>query len=243
MITNVSVVAAQLACFGWIARAAGLTWGEAVRDWTARLFDNRDLLQMGHGQRADDLNLGLGWIYYGLARAIRPRTVVAIGSFRGFVPLVLGKALADNLEGGEVIFIDPSFVDDFWKDAEAVNAHFAAHGVSNIRHFLMTTQEFAKSETYRALGPVGMVFIDGHHSIEQARFDFETFEGSLEPEGVALFHDTRHYRMSRMHGPERAYKHTVKDYVDSLKARPDLEVFNLPLADGVTLVRKLDRDA
>jgi hypothetical protein len=63
---------------------------------------------MGHLQRVEDANLGLGWIYYGLARVIRPKTAVVIGLYRGFVPLVLGKALADNLDGSRVTFLDPS---------------------------------------------------------------------------------------------------------------------------------------
>src|ERR1700674_4040130 len=81
-----------------------------MKDWVAKLFELPELTRMGHFQRIEDSNLGLGWIYYGLARAIRPKKVVVIGSYRGFVPLVLGKALADNEDRGEVIFIDPSFV-------------------------------------------------------------------------------------------------------------------------------------
>jgi predicted O-methyltransferase YrrM len=211
-----------------------------MQDWIGRLFQNHDLTRMGHGQRVEDLNLGLGWVYYGLARAMRARKAVVIGSFRGFVPLVIAKGIADNVEGGELIFIDPSFVDDFWKDPAAVEAHFASHGLANVRHFLMTTQQFVESDAYRGLADVGLVFIDGHHSVEQARFDFEAFENRLAPDGIALFHDTRHYRMSRMHGPERSYRHDVKDYVDGLKERPDLQVFDLPFADGVSLVRKAD---
>ena len=91
---------------------------------------------MGHNQRAADLNLGLGWLYYGLARVIRPARAVVIGSWRGFVPLIVGRALQDNLEGGEVTFIDPSLVDDFWQDAGAVSRYFARLSVRNIRHHL-----------------------------------------------------------------------------------------------------------
>jgi predicted O-methyltransferase YrrM len=210
-----------------------------LQDWIEELFRDRDLTRMGHLQRARDRNLGLGWIYYGLARTVRSKTAIVIGSYRGFVPLVLGKALADNAEGGEVIFIDPSLVDDFWKDADAVREHFKRHGVTNIRHFLMTTQEFALTETYRSLSPVGILFVDGHHSKDQAQFDFETFEARLEPGGIAFFHDTASYRVSRMHG-DRTYQHRVKDYVDELKQNPMLQVLDLPYADGVTLVRKLD---
>jgi predicted O-methyltransferase YrrM len=210
-----------------------------MQDWLARLFDFRDFARMGHLQRVGDLNLGLGWIYYGLARVIRPHKVVVIGSYRGFVPLVLGKALADNLDGGQVIFIDPSFVDDFWKNAEAVRAHFARFEVTNVQHFLMTTQQFARSEAYRSLDRVGMVFVDGYHSEEQARLDYETFTGLLADDGMMLFHDTANSRISRIYGRERAYQLSVRSFIEELKQDPRLQVFDLPFDQGVTLVRKV----
>ena len=67
-------------------------------DWIARLFEHPDLLRMGHHQRAEDQNLGMGWLYYAFGRMIRPRLAVVIGSWRGFVPLMIAKALQDNLE-------------------------------------------------------------------------------------------------------------------------------------------------
>jgi hypothetical protein len=93
--------------------------GKRVEEWIERLFGAPAMTGWGHFQRVADKNLGLGWIYYALARVLRPATAVVIGSYRGFVPLVLGKALQDN-GGGEVIFVDPSLVDDFWKDPTAV---------------------------------------------------------------------------------------------------------------------------
>ena len=167
-----------------------------VRDWINTLFENKDLLRMGHHQRAEDANLGLGWLYYALARILRPARVVVIGSFRGFVPLIFSKALADNSEGGQVWFIDPSLVDDFWKDPSAVRKFFGDFGASNIEHFLMTTQQFVMSEKYRSIGEVGIVFVDGYHSEEQARFDYEAFKDRLSAEGIVLFHDSvrvRHF--------------------------------------------------
>lgn len=50
--------------------------------WIARLYRHPDLLRMGHNQSAEDLNLGLGWIYYGFARLLRPARAVVIGSRR-----------------------------------------------------------------------------------------------------------------------------------------------------------------
>jgi predicted O-methyltransferase YrrM len=211
-----------------------------MKEWIAKLFECADLARMGHLQSIDDANLGLGWIYYGLARVIRPRKVVVIGSYRGFVPLVLGRALADNLDGAQVFFIDPSFVDDFWKDPQQVREHFARFDVTNVQHFLMTTQQFAQSAAYRSLGGLGMVFIDGYHSEEQVRFDYEIFEELLEPNGVILLHDSARCEISQMYGAERAYQRRVKCFVDELKQEPRLQVFDLPFGQGVTLVRKVD---
>ncbi len=61
-------------------------------DWIDQLLDCRELRQMGHAQRRADQNLGLGWLYYSLGRMLRPSKVVVIGSYRGFVPLVLARA-------------------------------------------------------------------------------------------------------------------------------------------------------
>jgi predicted O-methyltransferase YrrM len=210
-----------------------------MTDWIAQLFADQDLTRMGHCQRVADRNLGLGWLYYALARVLRPATVVVIGSFRGFVPLVFGKALADNSETGNVCFIDPSLVDNYWKDPAVVKRRFAGLGVTNIRHYLMTTQEFVESEGYRALGPVGIVFVDGYHSAEQARFDYEAFQSHLTPDGLVLFHDSLSLKTTRLYGPARAYQHQVKDFLDTLKKRADLQVFDFPFGQGVTLVRKV----
>jgi predicted O-methyltransferase YrrM len=211
-----------------------------MTDWIAALFQHPELTRMGHGQRRQDRNLGLGWLYYALARVVRPTTAVVIGSYRGFVPLVLGKALADNVEGGQVYFIDPSFVDDFWTDAARVQDHFAGFGVRNVRHFLMTTQQFVETDAYRGLGNVGIVFVDGYHTEEQVRFDYQAFRDKLAPDGLFLFHDSVRVRRTRIYGPERAYEHRVKDFIDGLKQDAGLQVFDLPFAAGVTLVRRRD---
>ena len=208
-----------------------------MHDWIAKLLSNPDLCRMGHAQRVADLNLGLGWIYYALARVLKPKTVVVIGSFRGFVPLIFGKALNDNLEKGIIHFIDPSLVDDFWKDPRAVSAYFANFGVENIRHHLMTTQEFVASDACNGLGPVDIAFVDGYHSAEQVRFDFEAFAHRLTPNGIVLFHDSTTAITSSIYGADRAYEHQVKQFIDTLRADTRLQVFDLPFGQGVTLVR------
>lgn len=209
-----------------------------LNDWIAGVFEHPDLLRMGHAQRRDDLNLGLGWLYYALARVLRPSSVVVIGSYRGFAPLVLARALADNCEGGKVHFIDPSFVDDFWKDGPSVQDYFVDLGVTNIVHHCMTTQQFIESDAYRQLEAVGMVFVDGYHSDEQARFDFEAFAEKLAPQGMILLHDSVWRQPSPIYGPGREYVRNVVDFVEELKGTPAWQVFDVPFGEGVSLVRR-----
>jgi predicted O-methyltransferase YrrM len=212
-------------------------------EWIARLFANPEMLRMGHCQRAEDGNLGMGWIYYALGRLLRPSRAVVIGSYRGFTPIVLGKALADNRGDDEVWFIDPSLADDFWRDPETVAAHFATYGVRNVRHFRMTTQEFVASEHYRTLGAVDLLLVDGWHTEEQAEFDYDAFAAKLTATSITLFHDSVQMDVSPMYGAERAYTCTVRRFMDRLKRRPDLQVLDLPLGPGLTLVRKAELPA
>lgn len=210
-----------------------------MKEWIRNLFTDENMLKKGHCQSSDDDNLGMGWLYYGFTRLIRPANVVVIGSWRGFSPIVFAKALNDNGDGGQVIFIDPSLVDDFWTDPRQVDAHFRRFEIDNIRHFLMTTQEFTGSPEYNLLKDVGIVFIDGYHSEEQAGFDFEAFEKKVSTGGLILFHDSVEESTTPIYGQDKVYRRRVKCFVDRLKKRTDLQIMDLPYAKGLSLVRKL----
>ncbi len=212
-------------------------------DWVSAILANPDLRRMGHAQRAQDGNLGLGWLYYALARVARPKRAVCIGSWRGFVPIVLGQALRDNGEGGRLTFIDPSLVDDFWADAQRTREWFASFGLDNVEHHRLTTQQFVGSEANRALGEIGLLFVDGYHTAEQARFDHQAFVDRLADDAFVLFHDSIRPRSSKMYGEERRYTHDVYEYMDELKRRPELQVMDFPADSGVTLVRRVARTA
>jgi predicted O-methyltransferase YrrM len=201
------------------------------------LFADPDMLRMGHLQRREDLNLGLGWIYYALGRVIRPSRAVVIGSLRGFAPTVIAKSMQDNVEGGEVVFIDPSYVDDFWSDPAKVEAHFDRSGAPNVRHHRCTTQEFTATAAHAELSGIGLVLVDGLHTAEQARFDYLAFVDKLAPDAVVMFHDSVRRKVSPIYGQDNLYTHTVCLFIERLKTTPGLEAFTLPFADGVTLVR------
>jgi predicted O-methyltransferase YrrM len=194
---------------------------------------------MGHFQRLEDHNLGLGWLYYSLVRIIRPRVIVVIGSWRGFAPMVFGKALQDNLERGKVVFIEPSLVDNFWKDAQSVKTYFSEYGITNINHYLMTTQQFVASEFYKKLTDIGIVFIDGYHSKEQVQFDYNAFQHLLSEDGLILLHDSISSCNTKLYGEDKVYEHQVRYFIDELKQNKELQVLDFPFDSGMALVRKL----
>jgi hypothetical protein len=208
-----------------------------VRDFVEQLFAQPEMLEMEHCQRLDDRNMGFGELYYAFTRLLRPVNAVVIGSWRGFSPAVIGRAMLDNSEGGELVFIEPSLVDDFWADEATVNAHFAALGAPNVKHMEATTQQYAASEHYRELSDIGLLMIDGLHTAEQARFDYLAFLDKLTPDAVVLFHDSVSQRTSRIYGEEHPYQYSVCLLIERLKKTAGLDVFTLPQARGLTLVR------
>ena len=210
---------------------------ETIEQFIQRLYRDPEMLRMGHCQRLEDLNLGLGWIYYGLVRTLRPARVVVIGSFRGFVPAVMARALLDNAEGGELVFIDPSYANDQWTDPARVHAWFAELGVPNVRHHLHTTQSFLATPEYEALQDIGLLMVDGYHSAEQARVDYLAFLPKLGTEALVMFHDSLQQRSSDFYGEHHRYEHNVCLLIERLRATAGLEVLTLPFGPGLSLLR------
>ncbi len=102
---------------------------------------------LGHHEDPASLNIGFGFLYYELARALRPRHVVVIGSGYGFSVVCLALGLKDN-GGGTLSFIDPSYSvvrhgplrtiggASQWDDPDQVRAYFGRFGVADlVRHY------------------------------------------------------------------------------------------------------------
>ncbi len=198
-----------------------------------RISTNNDLWGMGHNQNHEDLDIGLGWLYYGITRSLRPSVVVIIGSWRGFVPLIIGQAIQENCSG-KILFIDPSFVDDQWTND--VDAYFASYGVNCIHHYLMTSQEFIESPGFKDLVVV-MLFIDGMHTYEQCKFEFESFSHLLSHDSVVLMHDSSSKIKSSMYGTENEYEHTVWKFLKELRQRNDFDIIEFPIDQGIAIIK------
>jgi len=219
---------------------------------TAELL--REILEharpLGHNEDAASLNLGFGFVYYGLVRSLRPEHVVVIGSGFGFSVVCLALGLKDNGRG-RLSFVDPSYSvladgplqtlggTAQWSDPERVRRHFARFGVeSYVRHFRARSEEFFAGFGAFELPPIDLAFIDGNHSYEDVRHDFLACARHARKNAYFLLHDTNIYIREWL-------RHAgVKRWLRRMRRRRDLvEMVDFPFSSGVAIVRLLRDDA
>jgi hypothetical protein len=205
---------------------------------------------LGHYEDPATLNLGFGFVYYGLARALRPRHIVVIGSGFGFSVVCLALGLRDNGRG-TLSFVDPSYsvLKDGplrtmggtanWSDPRKVRAHFARFGVAHIVfHHKSTSAAFFADYDARGLPAIDLAFIDGSHAFDDVRQDFASVLRRARKNAYILLHDTNIY-------VRELVRHAgVTRWLKILKAKNDLfEVVDFPFSSGVAIVRALREDA
>ncbi len=205
-----------------------------------------DAKPLGHNQKTKNLNLGFGFVYYALVRAIRPKHILVIGSGYGFSVVCLALGLKDN-GIGRLTFVDPSYslVEDGpfktvgginqWSDSEKVNSHFKQFGVNNIvKHYKLRNNQFFPSYKILKLPKIDIAFIDGEHTYEGIKYDFANTLRFSHKNTYIFLHDTNLYirEMVRHCG--------VKQWLELLKIQQGLfEVVDFPFDSGVAVVRVL----
>lgn len=141
-----------------------------------------------------DFASGLGdsaFLLYGLARALKPKVAVEIGSARGRSACFVGRALKEN-GTGKLYAIDPHTRTD-WNDVASVDT------LREIRRSLSALKLQEQVEIVRDMSatvartwtlPIDMLFIDGDHSYDGVKRDWDLFSPFVTQFGVVLFHDT-----------------------------------------------------
>ncbi len=210
----------------------------------------RDAKPLGHHEAPDNLNLGFGFLYYALARALRPKHVLVIGSGFGFSVVCLALALKDNARG-QLSFVDPSYsvLTDGpfktvggtaqWDDPQKVAQHFARFGVAQLlTHYRLRSDEFFAHYGELGLPEIDLAFIDGSHAYDDVRQDFVSTLRQAHKNTYLLLHDTNIYvRELVRHAGVRRWLKAVK------RERSLFELVDFPFSSGVAIVRVLEEDA
>jgi methyltransferase family protein len=201
---------------------------------------------LGHHEDRGSLNLGFGFLYYGLARTLRPRHLLVIGSGYGFSVVCFALGMKDN-GFGALSFIDPSYSvlkhgplhtvggTSQWENPATVRAHFERFGVAEqVTHFKMTSEEFFGGSDAGAMPAIDVAFIDGNHSFADVRRDFISVMRHAHRGSYILLHDTNIYIR------ELVGHAGVKRWLNTIKRDPEcFEVLDFPFSSGVALVRVL----
>ena len=126
-----------------------------------------------------------------LVGALRPDLVVELGTHSGNSYFSFCQALAALHPAGRAYAVDTwkgdehagFYGEDVFADVSAYNeAHYAGFST-------LLRQTFDAARPYFADGSIDLLHIDGMHSYEQVRYDFESWQAAVSPRGVVLFHD------------------------------------------------------
>lgn len=215
-----------------------------------------------HG--ATDLHLGDGLIVYSLIQYIRAKTCVCIGSGGGFIPRIMSQARQDlfsqkifegndSLEWGDIgttIVVDANNgvggTIDWAEEDSFLRKHFHPRVILNTSeqaYFNFFVKEDIK---------IDYLHIDGDHSLDGVKKDFELYSKLVDNKGIISIHDTdRSYSDSHIIPEDTKEDHRSFDgpaqFVENLilEGWQKIDLFNHvsnshePRSTGLTLLRKI----
>jgi len=146
-----------------------------------------------------DLMTGSAWIEHApfafwIVSALRPKTIVELGVHRGFSYFVFCQAV-------QRLHLDTRcFAIDTWLGDEHAGFYggevYGAVRSHNRRYdsfSRLVRSDFSAARDSFADGSIDLLHIDGCHTYEAVRRDFESWLPKLSKRGVVLFHDTAEY--------------------------------------------------
>lgn len=126
-----------------------------------------------------------------LIKAQRPETFVELGTHTGNSYFAFCQAIAAFTPSARAYAVDTwrgdEHAGEYGEDVHADVAAFNAGHFSGFSTLLCTT--FDEARPYFPDGAVDLLHIDGMHTYEAVRHDFETWRSALSPRAVVVFHD------------------------------------------------------
>lgn len=203
-----------------------------ISDFRQRLRDS--IVQT----KAGDIASGLGnsaSLLYGLVRSMKPEICVEIGSARGKSACHIGMALKENGHG-RLYAIDPHEPTD-WNDTNSVDTfEICLRNISTLElsEQVIVIRSHSEDAARDWDRPIDLIFIDGDHSYEGVKRDWELFVPHVKPFGIVVFHDTM-WDLPPYQMRARADM-GVPRFVDELRRR-GYQVLTIDRDYGVSLVQ------
>ena len=217
-----------------------------------------------HG--ATDNHMGDGIIVYSLIQHMRAKNCVCIGSGGGYIPRIMTQARYDLykqgiFEGnsdfnwgdiGTTYLVDPCNCIGGPSDVDDENSFFRTH------FYPRFIKEISENAFYNFFIPqdikIDILFIDGDHSYEGVKKDFELYSTILSENGVIIIHDTdERYENSliisedmkkdyyKFDGPSRLIKEIQEDSKWNMINLFNFHIINTkPSSSGITIIKRND---
>jgi len=215
-----------------------------------------------HG--ATDLHMGDGIMVYSLIHQLRAKNCVCIGSGGGFIPRIITQARIDlhrqgifegndNVSWGDIgvtYLVDPCNNIGGPSDVSNENSFYRT---KFFPRFIKTTSEDA---FYNFFVPqdikIDLLYIDGDHSYEGVKLDFDLYSTILSDNGIIIIHDTDEKYEESLIVSEDAKKNHFRfngpaQFIKELQENPTWNLINLfnfrilstkPSSSGITIINK-----
>lgn len=201
-----------------------------------------DLALKHHRLRSVAFHSGLGdsaWLLHGLVRSMKPRFCVEIGSAHGWSTCLIALALVEN-GNGELWAFDPH-IENTWSDGHpqttlsSLTRNLKKVGVSHRVHIVRSTTTDGADQLP---AQIDLAFIDGDHSYEGVRSDWELIMPRMSEWGVIVLHDS----LWDVNASNPDYLKWRRDGIGVPRFLEELRVSGFPLVTidgdwGVTLVQ------
>lgn len=215
-----------------------------------------------HGATED--HMGDGLVVYSIIQHMRFKNCVCIGSGGGYIPRIMTQARVDLHSQG----IFEGNGDYNWGDIGATYVVDPCNGIGG-KCTIDKTDSFFQSNFYPRFIKetsenaffnffvpqdikIDLLFIDGDHSYEGVKQDFDLYSSVLNPNGIIIIHDTDKRFGEKLIITEDEKKDFYEfdgpgKLVEELKNNSDWNVFNLfnfgtisnkPSSSGITIINK-----